>query len=194
VKGLNFPYSLEKHFSFIKEDELRIEYKLNNLSSESFEFLWAGHLMINMIEGTRLEVPKDCKEAVRILSNSKGNFGDIHQWPYIMGDDGIKYRADISRHETSKGFEKYYFTNKLSKGWCKLIYPDQRNMLTVRFSQDTVPYLGVLMNEKGWDNIYNIIIEPCTVCYDRPDIAKKYGQVSKVSEGGKYEWYVELKV
>ena len=48
------------------------------------------------------------------------------------------------------------------------------------------------MNEGGWDDLYNIIIEPCTVCYDRPDVAKKYGQESRVEALGTYKWHIEI--
>jgi len=50
------------------------------------------------------------------------------------------------------------------------------------------------MNENGWDNLYNIFIEPCTICYDRPDLAKKHGQVSKVNAFGKYFWHIDLTI
>jgi len=193
VLGVNFPYKLRKQLSFQDENTLLVDYRLTNLGETSFEFLWAGHMMINIEEGTKLNVPEDCKQAVRILTNGKGKFGDTHEWPFILGDNG-RYRADISRAEITKGFEKYYFTNQLAKGWCNLAYPDQNNSLTIEFSERSVPYLGILMNENGWDNIYNIIIEPCTISYDRPDVAREYGQVSKVDAGEQYDWFVKLKV
>ncbi len=92
------------------------------------------------------------------------------------------------------GFEKYYFKNRLKDGWCELQYPDQKNKLKISFPDSTVPYLGILMNEGGWDDLYNIIIEPCTVCYDRPDVAKKYDQTSKVEALGIYKWYIEITI
>jgi hypothetical protein len=194
VKGVRFPYKLEKRIYFRNENSLRLDYTLTNISPFDFEFLWAGHLMINIIEGTKVEVPDDCKQMVTILTNGNGAFGDINDWPFLKDKYGNNYRADIARSEDVMGFEKYYFNNRLEDGWCKLKYPDGKNILKISFPVSTVPYLGILMNEGGWDNLYNIIIEPCSVCYDRPDLAKKYGQVSKVAASGIYSWYNEIMI
>jgi hypothetical protein len=194
VKGARFPYTLEKRVYFASENSMCLDYTLTNLSPFDFEFLWAGHLMINIQEGTKVKVPDDCKQAVTVLTSGKGKFGDINDWPYFTDNEGGTYRADICRPKDVGGFEKYYFTNKLTDGWCELQYPDIRNTLKVSFPVGTVPYLGILMNEGGWDDLYNIIIEPCSVCYDRPDLAKKFGQVSKVEALGIYKWYVEITI
>ena len=194
VKGVRFPYTLEKHVCFTGERSLRLDYTLTNCSSSDFEFLWAGHLMINIEEGTKVKVPDDCTRTVTVLSGGKGKFGDIRSWPFMMDNHGNPYRADICRSKDTGGFEKYYFVNRLTQGWCELIYPDAANRLKVSFPAETVPHLGILMNEGGWDGLYNIIIEPCTVCYDRPDLAKKYGQVSKVEAKKTYKWSIEITI
>ena len=194
VKGIRFPYTLEKHVRFSSENSLRLDYTLTNGSPFDFEFLWAGHLMVNIDEGTKVKVPDDCTQAVIVLTNGKGKFGDINNWPFFRDDNGNLYRADVCRPKDVSGFEKYYFKNRLKEGWCELEYPGNKNKLKVSFPAGTVPHLGILMNEGGWDNLYNIIIEPCTVCYDRPDLAKEYGQVSKVGALGIYKWHVEITI
>ncbi len=194
VKGVRFPYKLEKNIYFRNENSLRLEYTLTNNSPFDFEFLYAAHLMINIEEGTIVKVPDDCKQIVTILTNGQGAFGDINYWPFFKDKNGNTYRADICRSKNAMGFEKYYFTNRLKNGWCKLKYPDNKNNLKVSFPSSTVPHLGILMNEGGWDGLYNIFIEPCTVCYDRPDVAKKYGQVSKVGALSIYNWYIDLTI
>lgn len=194
VQGVRFPYELSKRIYFGNPNTLRLEYTLTNTSAFEFGFLWAGHLMLNMVEGTRLSVPHDCRQAITILTNGRGSFGDLHNWPWFEDKEGNAYRADISRPPAVKGFEKYYFINKLEDGFCELCYPDNKNKLKVSFPFDTVPYLGILMNENGWDNLYNIFIEPCTVCYDSPITAKKYGQLSKVNAFATYCWYLQLTI
>jgi hypothetical protein len=194
VNGVRFPYYLEKEISFINEKKLRSNYTLTNSAPFSFEFLWAGHLMINIEEGTRVQVPEDCRKAITVLTNGEGAFGDVNNWPLFKDNNGKPYRADICRPKEIKGFEKYYFSNRLKDGWCELKYPGNINRLKISFPVDNVPFLGILMNEGGWDDLYNIIIEPCTICYDKPDVAKKYGQVSKVEAFGRYAWYVEIEI
>lgn len=192
VDGINFPYTLKKEIYFIRDNVLRINYTLINDSKYVFEFLWAAHIMLNLQEGTRIVVPDDCRKMITVLTNSGREYGQVNDWPFLSESDNTFFRADTSRPEDTKGFEKYYFENKLNDGWCEIQYPDQVNTLKVSFSSDTVPYLGLLMNEGGWDNLYNIIVEPCTVCYDRPDKAKEHGQLSEVAASGSYNWYMDL--
>jgi len=194
VHGVRFPYLLEKRITLTENDSLQLKYELTNLSPFDFEYLWAGHLMINLVEGTKVCVPDDCREMVSILSNSGLKFGDVHQWPYLKDANGETYRADVVRPKSVKGFEKYYFTRPLKQGWCRLEYPNQRDMMHISFSTDTVPYLGILMNEDGWDGLYNIIIEPCSVCYDRPDVAKQYGQRSVIPGKSTICWDMEISI
>jgi hypothetical protein len=194
VSGIRFPYTLEKSVSFVSENTLRLDYTLTNLSAFNFDFLWADHLMINVEAGTQVKVPDDCIQAVSVLTNREGKFGDIINWPYFIDKDGNSYRGDLIRSKKALGFEKYYFNNRLTDGWCELNYPGNKNSLKISFPVRTVPYLGILMNEGGWNNLYHIIIEPCTVCYDRPDVAKKYKQVSTLEAMNTYKWYVEIMI
>jgi len=194
VHGIRFPYLLEKRISLTETGSLRLDYALTNLSPFDFDYLWAGHLMLNLEEGARVCVPDDCREMVTILSNSGLQFGDVHQWPYLQDKNGTTYRADIARSKDVRGFEKYYFTHPLKQGWCGIEYPNQQKKFHLSFSADTVPYLGILMNEEGWDGLYNIIVEPCSVCYDRPDVAKKHGQRSVVRGKSGIRWTMEISI
>ena len=194
VHGIRFPYRLKKHIAFNSNGGLSFNYELTNLSPFDFEYLCAGHLMLNIEEGAKVCVPDDCNEIVTILSNAGLTFGEVHRWPYLKDANGAKYRADIVRNKDVKGFEKYYFLNPLQQGWCIIEYPDGQKKIKISFSTHTVPYLGILMNEEGWDGLYNIIIEPCSVCYDRPDVAKKHGQRSVLRGKSTVEWTMEISV
>jgi hypothetical protein len=197
VKGIRFNYTLEKDIYFINETTLRLNYTLTNHAAADFEFLWAAHMMINIEEGTKLVVPDGCKQVISVLSNSGRPFGEISTWPYLKDNEGKAYNGSVGRPREVKGFEKFYFNNKLRDGWCELVYPEDKKKLRISFPALTVPYLGFLMNENGWaqpgwEHLYNIFIEPCTVCYDRPDVAKEHGQVSKVGGNEKIQWYIDI--
>lgn len=197
VNGVRFNYTLEKDIYFFNETTLRLNYTLTNHATSDFEFIWAAHMMINIEEGTKLVVPEECKQVISVLSNSGRPFGEISDWPYLKDNQGKVYNGSVGRPGEVKGFEKFYFNNKLEDGWCELVYPDDKKKLKISFPALTVPYLGFLMNENGWtqpgwEHLYNIFIEPCTVCYDRPDVAKKYGQVSKIGGNEKLQWHIDI--
>ena len=190
--GVRFPYKLEKKVSLLP-DGLRYDYALTNNAPIDFDYLWAGHLMINLDEKTCVSLPDDCRKAVTVLSNGSRAFGDVQTWPDFLDRENRPYRADVIRPKESGAFEKFYFMEKLKQGSCRLDYPNGDN-LTVRFTTETVPYLGLLVNEDGWDGLYNIIIEPCSVGFDRPDTAKRFGQRSTLPASGRLEWTLEINV
>jgi hypothetical protein len=55
-----------------------------------------------------------------------------------------------------------------------------------------VPYLGVLPNEGGWRDHYNIFLEPCTASFDRPDVARYRGEGATLPGGSTYEWHLDI--
>jgi hypothetical protein len=202
VHGVRLPYRLEKRITFPDDDTLRIEYRLVNLSSFPLSFLWAAHIMINIEEPTRLLLPDSVRKGVTVFSKSGriGGYGGEFDWP--AGRPGVSpagTQLDISRSDAVEDMEKYYLKDKLKDGKCLLKYPDGKRF-ELSFSAETVPYLGILMNENGWNNdgewdsLYNIFLEPCTASFDRIDAAKLRNQCSIVPGKSEYCWYISIKV
>lgn len=191
VHGIRFPYILEKQIA-LTDTGVRLDYVLSNPTPFDFDYLWGGHMMINVEEGMKVVLPDDFKTAVSVFSNGVSKFGDTHVWPHLRGKNGESYRGDIVRNKSAQGFEKYYFTDKVKEGNCLLEYPDGKKRLRISWSVDTVPYLGILMNENAWDGLYNIFVEPCSVCFDRPDVARQQGQRSVCPKFGEVRWNMTL--
>jgi len=198
VSGVRLPYRLEKILSIDNQDTLKMEYRLFNSSPFPINFLWAAHVMINIMEGTRLILPPSSKSAMAVFSKSGriGRYGDTFSWPFP--DISIKEdRLDVSRSTSVEDMEKYYMKDPLDEGYCLLDYPDGKK-LRLGFSPDTVPYLGILMNENGWNNngtwekLYNIFLEPCTASMDRVDVAVLRGQCSVLPPNGEYKWELSI--
>lgn len=57
-----------------------------------------------------------------------------------------------------------------------------------------MPYLAVLPNEGGWQDLYSIFLEPATASFDRLDVARVRGERSTVKAGTTYEWYLSISV
>lgn len=202
VHGVRLPYRLEKSISLPDDDTLRVEYRLVNLSDFPLSFLWAAHIMINIEESTQLILPESVRKGVTVFSKSGriGGYGDEFDWP--AGRSGVSPAAtqlDISRSGDVEDMEKYYLKERLSQGYCELKYPDGKRF-ELTFSAETVPYLGILMNENGWNNdgewdsLYNIFLEPCTASFDRIDAAELRGQRSVIEPKGEYSWDLSIKV
>jgi hypothetical protein len=193
VHGVRFPYELRKCVSFKDQHTIRIDYSLINHSDFDFSFLWAAHIMVNVDEGSQIIVPKHLKRAVTTICKSGrlGTYGDEFSWPSILKSDGTTERIDIIRSPLTDDMFKFYFKDKLKEGLCALLYPDGA-MLTLSFPEETVPYLGILVNEGGWDHIYQAILEPCTAAFDRIDAAEARGMGSMLKAKSEYAWHLEI--
>lgn len=192
--GVRFPYRLEKWVSFANASTLHMAYRLTNLSPYPFDFIWAAHPMFVLEEGATLSLPGGIEKVVTVFSasNRLGRYGDEHAWPIATLADGSQRDLRQIAPKRTRDAEKYYIKGKLPAGWCELIYPQSKLTLRLEFPVAQVPYLGILPNEGGWQDLYNIFLEPATGPLDRLDVARLHGQHSTVEGGGSYEWYLAI--
>jgi hypothetical protein len=64
----------------------------------------------------------------------------------------------------------------------------------MEYPKDRVPYLGMWVNEGGWEGQFNIAPEPATGGMDRIDFAKMWGMNSVLKAHETLEWYLNLSV
>ena len=192
--GVRLPYRLDKWVSFADEGVLHIAYSLANLSAFDMDFLWAAHPMFVLEEGAEVILPGGVGQIVTVLSpdGALGGYGDRFTWPVADLPGGEKRDLSHIRSRVTRDFAKYYVKGPLPEGWCALTYPQSDLTLTLSFPVAQVPYLGILPNAGGWQDLYNIFLEPATATFDRPDVARLHGECSTVKAGGKYEWYLDI--
>ncbi|WP_372633167.1 hypothetical protein [Cohnella sp.] len=205
VEGRRFPYALDKSVSFAKDDTLRIDYTVTNLSDSPFSFLWAAHPLLKVEEGMVLRVPSGLETIEMTYSAGErlGGFGARRAWPIAEPDassdapegerDGP---IDLSRVEPNAGryAEKYYFADKLTEGWAELLDPASGEAVTFRFPVDRVPYLAVWANYGGYDGHYHVAIEPATGAMDDLAYAMNERRTAVVAPRGQYRWHLEISV
>jgi hypothetical protein len=194
--GVRFPYRLEKWISFSGSSALHMNYRLTNLSPFPFDFIWAAHTMFVLEEGAELRLPAGVDKIVTAFSTSGrlGSYGDEHAWPLANLADGTQHDLRQIGPKSTLDAEKYYVKGKLPAGWCELTYPHSKLTLRLDFPVEQVAYLGVLTNEGGWQNLYNIFLEPATGPLDRLDVARIHGQHSTVAGDSVYEWHLTLRL
>jgi len=193
VHGIRLPYLLEKEVLFIKDNTIRIKYRLKNLSPFEMDFLWAAHIMLNIEPDDKILLPDKVESVNTILSKSgrMGNYGDTVKWPEFISKDGKIHRADIVRGYETDDMEKYYIKGKLTEGYCGIKNNDG-SILGIGFPVDKVPYLGILLNEGAWEGIHNIFIEPCSATFDRIDMSRLRGESSKIGSNTEYRWHLDF--
>ena len=194
VYGVRFPYKLEKRVSFQADTVLHLEYRLTNLSPFDFDFVWAAHTMINLQERTELVLPDGVKGIVGTfdLTGNLCAYGDEFSWPVGTLPDGSRRDFRKLQPKSANAAYKYYIKGKMPEGWCGLKYHLSDFSLALSFPVAQVPYLGVLPNEGGWREHYNVFLEPCTASFDRPDAARYRGEVATVRGNATYEWHLNF--
>ena len=80
----------------------------------------------------------------------------------------------------------------MPEGWCALTYPVSGFMLRLAWPAEQVPYLAILPDEGGWQDLYSIFLEPATASFDRLDVARVRGMCSRVQAGTSYAWYLSI--
>ena len=194
--GVRFPYRLEKWLSFVDDATLRTDYRLTNLSDFDFDFMWAAHMMLNLEEGATLTLPDGVRKIVTALSfdGSLGRYGDEFDWPIAQLAGGRQRDLSRLQPKTARDVVKYFVKGSMPEGWCTLTYPHSGITLRLAWPIEPVPYLAVLPNEGGWQDIYNIFLEPATASFDRLDVARVRGECSTVKAGKTYDWYLSIQV
>jgi hypothetical protein len=194
--GVRLPYTLEKTISFVDDGTMHIAYRLTNHSPFDMDFLWAAHPMFMLEEGAELALPDDVQRIITVASpdGKMGGHGDEHAWPIAVLSDGTPRDLRRIQPKASRSFVKYYAKGRLAAGWCALTYPASKLTLKLSFPVEQVPYLGILPNEGGWQDLYNVFLEPATASFDRPDVARLRGECSAVKAHSTYEWYLDIAI
>ena len=96
------------------------------------------------------------------------------------------------RSKKTKNADKYFVKGRMPEGWCALKYHQSNLTLALSFPVDRVPYLGILPDEGGWDDLYSVFIEPATSSFDRLDVAKLHNEISTVRAKSTYDWHLTM--
>jgi hypothetical protein len=192
--GVRFPYRLEKWVSLVDAVTLRTDYRLTNLAGFDFDFMWASHMMLNLEEGAELVLPDGVRKIVTALSfdGSLGRYGDEFDWPVATLPGGGRRDLRRMQPKAARDAVKYFVKGRMPTGWCSLTYPASGFTLRLGWPVEQVPYLAVLPDEGGWQDLYGIFLEPATASFDRLDVARVRGECSTVKAGATYEWHLSI--
>jgi hypothetical protein len=192
VSGTRFPYRLEKRVS-LEGSKLVARYTAHNPSAQALDFIWAAHPLFNAVEGMRFIVPNGMARAINAVPGpTLGAYGRALDFPLARGADGSEMRLDTMPARNDSGFQKYWFAGRVTEGWCML--RDERMAFTIglAFPRETVPYLGMWLNEGGYAGQYNIAPEPATAAMDRIDFSKMWGMGSTLPPHASLDWHLTI--
>lgn len=193
VYGIRLPYLLSKTLT-LDGPGVRIDYRAENLSPFPLSFLWAAHPLFNAAEGMEFIIPRGMDSIINAFPGSRlPAYGGSYGFPRAEVEG--KEPFDLSRvpPQNPEGYQKYYFAGKVTEGWCALYRQDTGFAITMAYPKETVPYLGMWLNEGGWAGQYNIAPEPATAAMDRPDAAALWGTASRLEPREIRSWHLFIR-
>ncbi len=194
VHGVRFPYKLEKRV-YLKDSSIHIEYNAVNLSDFEFDFIWAAHPLFCASEGMEIILPPSMNKIINSVPGPRlKDYGKVYSFPVAQFQDGSELNLGNIPEKNDFGYQKYYFLGKTDEGWCILYDGKKRINIGMSYPVEKVPYLGMWVNEGGWEGQYNIAPEPATGGMDRVDAAKIWGMNSVLKGNEYYEWYLNISV
>jgi len=172
-----------------------MQYRAKNLSNFDFECLWAAHPLFNASPGMKLIVPEGMNKIVNSVAGKRlGPYGKLYDFPQAVLDDGSSFDLRRVLEKNDWGYQKYFFYGRVPEGWC-ILYEKGRSLnIGMAFPRDEVPYLGIWVNEGGWEGQYNIAPEPATGGMDRVDFSKMWGMGSMLGPGKEHSWHLIITV
>ncbi len=192
VKGVRLPYKLHKTVS-LEGSRIHIEYEATNLSDFNLDFIWAAHPLFNTSKGMEFIVPVGMNKIVNAVPGKRlPDYGRSYDFPIAQLADGSKFNLSIVPEKNEFGYQKYYFLCKVTQGWCILYDPAKKLNIGLSFPKEQVPYLGMWLNEGGWDGQYNIAPEPATGAMDSITAAKLWQAGSILKAGQSLDWYLNI--
>ena len=192
VRGVKLPYKLSKKVS-LEDNSIHIEYEAANLSDNDMDFIWAAHPLFNTSKGMEFIVPPGMNKIVNAVPGKRlADYGKAYDFPIAQLADGSKFNLAVVPEKNDFGYQKYYFLGKVTQGWCILYDPAKKLNIGMSFPKEKVPYLGMWLNEGGWDGQYNIAPEPATAAMDSITAAKLWQTNSVLKAESEFDWYLNI--
>jgi len=171
VMGRQFPYELARDITVPPDGaEVQLRYRLCHRGDKPFPYLWSSHPLLNVQDGTTLEVPGVSRAMVaEVHGRDDIRVNDAIGWP-LDSNDGAYHFA------SNRGWAVKLFADLGAEGVMRLTDPQRGERLELRVSPREVPQVGIWINSGGWappgKRPYdNLALEPCIGAPDRLDLA-----------------------
>ena len=148
----------------LEENEVRLDYRLKNVSRKPEPFLWAFHPLLEMVEGDRIALPEDVR-SVRVES-ADGLQGMPHgsprPWPEPLPGVNLSW-MDFGAHGPACA---KLFVESPSVACAAIVNSHTGDSLVLRIDVRQNPALGIWITRGGWYGYEHAALEPTNVASD----------------------------
>lgn len=171
---------------------VKIDYQLENLSDDPFEFLWAFHPLLRIMTGDRIELPPMCQEVQRAFSLG---------CPWDMGKPLLKWpnppaqlRLDLLELGEQDAAIKL-FTPPFSTKTATIHNANTGDLLSFNLETHELNTFGIWINRGGWHGYHHAALEPTNGAPDGLDVAvNKWKQFDCVAPNGARRWDFKMRL
>jgi galactose mutarotase-like enzyme len=166
----SLPLAFERRISLGK-NEIRFDYRLENLAAEATPFLWAWHPLFTWKRGDQIR-------STETTCLSPGG-AEIHPWP----------GNDLSRAFFPQGATPAakVFLGPLARGTAA-IHAANGTSLSLSWPAELFPYAGIWITRGFWKGLHHWAIEPTNAPVDRLSEIQEPSPVSLLAPREVREW------
>ncbi|MGH7994536.1 MAG: hypothetical protein ACREDQ_13530 [Limisphaerales bacterium] len=154
----------------LRENEVQIDYQLNNCSAAEERFLWTLHPLLRLQAGDQLELPASTRALL-----------DGETWV-----DAID--SAIPQRNCAK-----VFAAPVSEGWAAINNPDTGDRLEFAWNPAENNSLGLWLTRGGWHGHHHFAIEPTNGAGDALAVAVERRCCGVVAGSASTSWRLSLK-
>ena len=177
-KSRLFAVTYDKAITPEQDGSISVRYTFTNHSAEPFLYLWAAHCLLKGTPDGVVTSPYPQDAPVQMM------FGPPNAEQYS--------RIQLGEAPSDLPAYKYYYLEPAAEGFCGYQYPSCREEFRLIYDPAKLPYLGIWLNNGGFNGLYCIGLEPCTAPFDRPDLAEQRGCASKLPPNSSFSFTLGL--
>ncbi|MDE1160903.1 MAG: aldose epimerase [Acidobacteriaceae bacterium] len=151
AEGFSLPLAFEKTYT-LRGAALCLESKITNIGAEDTSFLYAAHPLLAVDEGDRIVLPDECANLALFDSRHTrlGHKGTQLSWPQaaLASGEGVVDLSLIGAFDDDTA--EMLYTPRLLHGVCGLYRSAYRQGISLYFSEDSLPWMGLWICCGGW--------------------------------------------
>jgi galactose mutarotase-like enzyme len=177
----------------LEEHEVRLDYRLRNVSQKPEPFLWAFHPLLNIVEGDRIALPEEVRsvrvESVDGLQDMP--HGSTKPWPEPLPGVELDW-MDFGLHSPACA---KLFVESPSETCAAIANSDTGESLVLRFDARQNPALGIWITRGGWNGYEHVALEPTNLAFDSlAEAVPKAPPTGVLPPKGERTWAIKLRL
>ncbi len=154
--------------------QVTLAYRIQNQSYETIPFLLKQHAAIAIDEGNEILLPHCTIEPVTLDFSKIIGQAQQTRFPKAFAASGEEVDLRHTPPRSSK-LQEFYYCFNLSEGRCGIRHQQSQSSLIMEFVTAEFPYVWVFQSYGGWNDLYVLVMEPCTTMPYDMEIASRNG-------------------